>query len=99
VTGYKWRWKSDYGWFLLFAACTVSFSLVQDLIRPHYSGDCEAAVYLLGVLPNFFPAIGLPALFIILIPYFSFGESRPKWVHENLHIIAMIISTGGLIAW
>ena len=50
MTGYKWKWMSEYGWLLLFEAFTVSFSLVQDVIRPQYAGENSTVIYFLGVL-------------------------------------------------
>jgi len=95
----RYQWKSEYGWFLLFAACTVSFSLVQDVIRPQYTGENSTVIYFLGVLPNFYPAIGLPAFFMILLPYFASKKSGLAWLHGKKHITAMMISAGGLTAW
>lgn len=93
------NWTPDYGWFALFAVCTISFSLIQDLIRPAYAGNDPFVLYLLGILPNFFPAVGLPALFIFTIPYFISEESISKWVGKKYHILAMMISAGGLLIW
>lgn len=70
--------KPIVSWFALFAICTISFSLIQDDIRPQYAGTHSGLIYLLGVLPNFFPAVGLPALFMILLPYFASGDPLPK---------------------
>jgi len=99
MTGYKWRWKSEYGWFLLFAACTVSFSLVQDVIRPQYAGENSTVIYFLGVLPIFYPAIGLPAFFLTLLPNFTSNKSASVWFHGKKYITAVMISASGLIAW
>lgn len=52
--------------------------------------------YLLGVAPNFFPATGIPALFLILIPQM---KSANKWLNEKRHMTANIISLTGLISW
>jgi glycopeptide antibiotics resistance protein len=93
------KWKPEYSWFTLFAVCTIGFSLVQDVIRPQYNGSHSGLIYMLGVLPNFFPAVGLPALFVIVLPYFSFGKSPPKWAPKKLHIMALIISATGLLGW
>ena len=63
------KFKLEYYWFLIFALCFTAFNQIQDNIRPNYSGDHSIIIYLLGVAPNFFPAIGIPALFVLTIPY------------------------------
>jgi len=60
--------KSLYYWFTLFALCFIAYQQVQDNIRPAYIGGNLTIKYLLGIAPNFFPAIGIPALFIVIIP-------------------------------
>lgn len=50
----------------------------------------------LTIAPNFFAAIGIPALFVVLIPQMKW---RNKWLNENIHLIANIISLTGLIMW
>ena len=57
--------KSLFYWFALFAICFTAYQQVIDKIRPNYSGDNLTVKYLLGIAPNFFPAIGIPALFVI----------------------------------
>jgi len=63
------KFKLEYYWFLIFALCFTAFNQIQDNIRPSYIGDNSIIKYLLGVAPNFFPAIGIPALFVLIIPY------------------------------
>jgi hypothetical protein len=60
--------KGLYYWFALFALCFIAYQQVQDNIRPAYTGRNLTIIYLLGIAPNFFPAIGIPALFILIIP-------------------------------
>ncbi len=69
---------------------------MQDNLRPNYAGNNLTIKYLLGIAPNFFPAIGIPALFVILIPQM---KRTNKWLNENKHITANIISIAGLISW
>ncbi len=88
--------KSLYYWFAIFAFCFISYQQISDTIRPHYSGDSMTIKYLLGIAPNFFPAIGIPALFVVLIPQM---KRTNKWLNENKHITANIISLTGLISW
>lgn len=94
----KYRINSTYYWFTFFALCFIVFQLISDKIRPNYRGDNPALVYFLGVAPNFFPAIGIPALIILLIPFFN-KSIKNKWLSKYKHIIANIISISGLIVW
>lgn len=88
--------KHSYYWLALFAFCFATFQLIIDAIRPNYNGDSATVNYLLGIAPNFLPAIGIPALFIVLIPQL---KRTNKWLNENVHITANVISTSGLISW
>lgn len=85
-----------YYWFALFALCFISYQQVIDNIRPNYNGDNLTIKYLLGVAPNFFPAIGIPALFVILIPQL---KRTNRWLNENRHLTANLISVIGLVSW
>ncbi len=85
-------------WFLLFATTFLAYQLVQDSIRPNYNGDNVIIIYLLGIAPNFLPAIGIPALFVILIPEISKNKTN-IWLNERKHITAIIISLIGLLSW
>lgn len=60
--------KSLFFWFGLFAVCFVAYQKVIDNIRPNYLGTNLTVKYLLGIAPNFFPAIRIPALLVVLIP-------------------------------
>lgn len=88
--------KSLYYWFALFALCFIAYQQVQDNIRPNYTGGNWTLIYLLEIAPNFFPAIGLPALFVVLIPQL---KRTNKWLNEYKHITANIISLSGLLSW
>jgi hypothetical protein len=88
-----------YYWFALFAICFISYQQVQDTIRPGYTGGNLTIIYLLGIAPNFFPAVGIPALFFILIPVISKNSNGSKWVNENRHLTANLISLTGLLSW
>lgn len=90
--------KPIYYWFLLFATTSLAYQLVQDTIRPNYNGDNEIIIYLLGIAPNFLPAIGIPALFVILIPEISQNKTN-IWLNKRKHITAIIISLIGLLSW
>lgn len=88
--------KSLYYWFALFALCFIAYQQVQDNIRPNYTGGNLTIIYLLGIAPNFFPAIGIPALFILIIPQI---QLKNKWLCEKKHITANLISLAGLLSW
>ena len=88
--------KSLYYWFALFVLCFIAYQQVQDNIRPNYTGGNLTIIYLLGIAPNFFPAIGIPALFILIIPQMQWAN---KWLNEKKHITANLISLAGLLSW
>lgn len=88
--------KNIFYWFALFAICFIAYQQVIDNIRPNYTGDNLTIKYFLGIAPNFFPAIGIPALFVILIPQM---KSTSNWLNQRKHITANIISLTGLISW
>ena len=91
----KTSW-SLYYWLALFALCFITYQQIIDNIRPNYMGDSSAVKYFLGIAPNFFPAIGIPALFVVLIPQMKWTH---PWLNEKRHITANIISLTGLISW
>ena len=88
--------SKTYFWLTVFAVCFISYQQISDNIRPDYNGDNAIIKYLLGIAPNFFPAIGIPSLFVVLIPQLKING---KWMNEKKHLIANIISTTGLITW
>ena len=53
-------------------------------------------VKLLGIAPNFFPGIGISALFVVLLPQMTLAS---KWHNEKKHITANLISVTGLLSW
>lgn len=85
-------------WFVLFAICFIAYQQIQDNIRPNYYGSNLVYKYLLGIAPNFFPSIGIPALFVLCIAQIS-SKKKNKWLNENKHITANIISITGLLSW
>ena len=88
--------SKTYFWLTVFAVCFISYQQISDNIRPEYNGDDYIIKYLLGIAPNFFPAIGIPSLFVVLIPQLKING---EWMNEKKHLIANIISTTGLITW
>jgi hypothetical protein len=87
--------KSSYYWFAIFAISFIAFQLIQE-IRLNYAGGNIAIKYFFGVAPNFFSAIGLPSLFILLIPEFFGNNKKSKSLYEKRHITSNIISLMGL---
>lgn len=101
MTSSKQKRIAEVGWFCLFAFSTIGYSLVQDVIRPEYSGNSQAVIYVLGMLPNFLAAIAVPAILMILIPYVRKGDQASKWFRssKSLHLPSIIISATGLLTW
>ena len=93
------KFKSEYYWFLIFAFCFIAFNQIQDNIRPNYIGDNSIVKYLLGVAPNFFPAIGIPALFLVIILYVLKKQNPGSWFYKKRHLSANLISIIGLVVW
>jgi hypothetical protein len=91
--------KSEYYWFLIFAICFFAYQQIQDNIRPAYKGADSTIKYLLGVAPNFFPAIGIPALFVLIIPYVLRKNNSDNWFYKKRHLSANLISVIGLVGW
>jgi hypothetical protein len=80
------KFKSEYYWFLIFTLCFSAFNQIQENIRPDYSGDNSIIKYLIGVAPNFFPAIGIPALFVVIIPYVLKKRTRKVgFIKRNIY--------------
>lgn len=93
------RLTPAYYWFAIFASTFIAFQGVQDYIRPNYRGEYATVAYLLGIAPNFFPSIGIPALMVILIPELNSKNKPNKWLNDSKHITANIVSQIGLISW
>jgi hypothetical protein len=91
--------KPTYYWFAIFALTFIAYQLVQDSIRPNYDGDNLIIKYLLGVAPNFFPSIGIPALFVIIIPELNYKNNSSEWLNKKKHLTAIGISLIGLLSW
>ncbi len=93
------KFKLEYYWFLIFALCFTAFNQIQDNIRPNYSGDNSIIKYLLGVAPNFFPSIGIPSLFIMIIPLVLKKNNSETWIYKKRHLPANLFSVIGLVGW
>jgi len=92
------KWKPDYLYYIIFTLCFAGFQFLEDCIRVNYQGNNDVVVYFLGITPNFLPAVGLPAAFILIISELSKNNSN-KLVKENQHFLAIVISQIGLIGW
>lgn len=90
--------KNEHFWLLIFALNFVSFQLVQDYIRPQYAGDSSLIRFFLGVAPNFFPAVGIPSLFMVLIPIIFSGKNSSRFILKR-HLTSNLISVIGLVGW
>jgi hypothetical protein len=93
------KYQPQYYWFAIFAVTFVTYQQVIDNIRPNYGGDNLTFKYLLGVAPNFFPSIGIPALFVILIAELGKSNKTNRWLNNKKHVTANIISLTGLVSW
>ena len=90
--------KNEHFWLLIFAVNFASFQLVQDYIRPQYAGDSNLIRYFLGVAPNFFPAVGIPSLFMVLLPILFSGNLSSRFILKR-HLTSNLISVTGLVCW
>jgi len=95
----KIKFHPEYYWLAIFASCFIVYQQVQDNIRPNYHGNQEVIKYLLGIAPNFFPAIGIPSLFVVFIPLMSTQNQIKQWWYKNKHITANVLSLLGLLMW
>ena len=86
--------RKKYLYYLLFGITFLSFNLVQDFIRPNYNGEHRGIIYFLGIAPNFLPAIGLPALFYVIIPELFSPET---FIRKNTLGCSIGIAMVGLI--
>jgi hypothetical protein len=85
-----------YYWFAVFAVCFITYQYISSAVRPQCN-DCSVSwKYLLGIAPNFFTAIGIPAL---IFGIWMQIESRGKRTFSNKHLITNVFSAAGLIAW
>ena len=93
------KFRLEYYWFLIFVLCFTAFNQIQDNIRPNYSGDNSIIKYFLGVAPNFFPAIGIPAVFVMVIPLVLKKKNSETWIYKKRHLSANLFSVIGLVGW
>ena len=92
------KWKNDYLYILTFALCFAGFQYLEEVIRIDYNNENTFFTYLLGVIPNFLPAIGMPSIFVVIIKELK-GKSTNTFFLKKKHILAILISQIGLITW
>ncbi len=105
IYGNHWEFMTknqSYFWLAIFAFGTIAFTLVQDKIRPNYSGQNDVINYLLGIAPNYFAALALSAFFVVMIFHINEGAKKPAtspWFTNYAHHTAAAISLTGLSLW
>ena len=92
------KWKNEYLHILIFALCFAGFQYLEEVIRIDYNNQNKFFTYLLGVIPNFLPAIGMPCIFVVIIKELK-GKSTNTFFLKKKYILAILISQIGLISW
>jgi hypothetical protein len=93
------KFRFEKFWLFIFVFCTVNTILIQLIIRPNYVGEIFALEYLLGVTPNFFPAIGIPSLFVLSIHCVKRKNCFWDYVIKKKYVFGNLFSMVGLILW
>ena len=88
--------NNSYLWFGVFAFCFFIFQYISDYLRPNYNGNNEIFKYFLSIAPNFFPAIGIPSLFMNIFPYLNDNNDL---FNKYRHLTGNLTSLSGLILW
>jgi len=91
--------KEIYIWFVIFAISTLAYSYIQDTLRPASKDYPNAVKYLLGVGPNYFAGVSLPAFFMFMAPYVVSSERLENLTITRLRNSSIIIALTGLIIW
>lgn len=76
----------------LFTVNMLAYQFIQDYLRPQIHNNNNVLSYLLGVAPNFFAAIALPAFFVFISSYIKNGG-------KYILYYATTFSTIGLLFW
>lgn len=95
----KLKLKLEYILLGIFAISFISYQLIQDNIRTNFVFENEIVKYLLGVAPNFFPAIGIPSLFIVIFLSLRSKNLKGNYLAQRIHLFSILISLTGLTAW
>jgi hypothetical protein len=93
------NFKFENFWLSIFVLCVVNTLLIQLIIRPNYEGEISSIEYVLGVAPNFLPAIGMPALLVLTFNLFIKKNCLSNYLIEKKHIVGNMFSVFGLIFW
>lgn len=92
------RWKKSYTYYLIFALCFAGFQYLEDVVRVNDDRSNAVVSYLLGVIPNFLPAVGISALIYVMIPEVWKSPKHP-WLTRQRHHTSTVFSVSGLVAW
>jgi hypothetical protein len=93
------RGFSSYFLFAIFALSFIGYQLVQDVIRPSYDGNNDVIAYVLGIAPNFLPAIGLPCLFLLVLREWTKRSKALQVFQGRPELLANGLSLFGLLLW
>ena len=71
---------------LIFALCFVGFQYLEEVIRIDYNNQNKFFTYLLGVIPNFLPAIGMPYIFVLIIKELKGKSTNTFFLKKEIHL-------------
>lgn len=92
------NWKIEYWYYIVFAISFAGFQYLEEVIRANYQGNNFLVNYFLGVVPNFFPAIGIPCILYRIIPEII-NNPKSSLLKEKAHITVFVFTQVGLILW
>ncbi len=90
--------KPSYWYYIVFAVCFLGFTYLEDYVRASYEGSSAIITYILGFIPNYLPAVGIPCFFYVALPHI-FGKKHSITLSKIAQIYVVIFSCFGLIAW
>ena len=85
--------NKKYFYYVVFVVTFLSFSLVQDYIRPNYDGGNDVIIYFLGVIPNFLQVLVFKYVYVTIPEIFKPNTS----IYRNRLKLSIIVSMIGLI--
>ena len=92
------KFKPSYLFFGVFALCFAGFTYLEDTVRANYTGNSDIIIYVLGFIPNYLPAVGIPCFFYAALPHVCNKQSSIL-TSRYAHIYVLIFSQSGLIIW
>ena len=92
------KFKPSYLYYGVFALCFAGFTYLEDTVRANYTGNSEIIIYILGFIPNYLPALGIPCFFYPALPH-VFNKQSSILTSRYAHIYVLIVSQSGLIIW